>query len=390
MKKKIGIVSCYFKRNYGSALQAYATQRVLDELGLDCETIDIRGINGEISKNKMKYYRRNALDLAMYDAKKGFARHVAEQRINPAFRARVLERRAAFERFERENFRMSPRYQNKFELSRKCEQYSDILLGSDQLWLPLNIEGDYYTLNFVPSHINKITYATSFGVSQLPPYLLERTMHFLGRIENISVREESGRRIIRDLTKRNVPVVCDPTILLTAEQWLGVYKKEAIITDPYIFCYFLGSNPEHRAFAERLKKESGCKIAVLRHLDEYIPSDENFGDFALYDAGPAEFLNLINNAAYVCTDSFHGTTFSILNGKTFFTFRRFKKDGAHSTNTRIEHILSSLGLSDRLMSGSEDVLRYIGREIDFASVGGLISKMRDFSMDYLTSALFGR
>ncbi|MDR2654498.1 MAG: polysaccharide pyruvyl transferase family protein [Oscillospiraceae bacterium] len=388
MNKKVGIVSCYFKKNYGSALQAYATQRALDGLQIDNETIDIRCISKEISRGKLNYYRRNAFDLSMYSAKKGFARHLLQQRIDPDFKNNMRKRRIAFRQFEQDNFRMSTRYKSKFELSQACGNYTDVLVGSDQLWLPLNIEGDYYTLNFVPSHINKISYATSFGVPRLPAYLLERAMYFLNRIEHVSVREESGRRLVREITNRDVPVVCDPTMLLTGEQWRDIQQKEPLIKEPYIFCYFLGNNPEHRAFARRLKKESGCKIAALRHLDEYIPGDNDFGDFAPYDAGPEDFLNLIKNAEYICTDSFHGTTFSALNNKKFFTFRRFRKANAHSTNTRIEYLLSALGISDRLLEGNEDVLRYMSKTIDFSSVNARMVEIRKSSMDFLITALY--
>lgn len=112
-------------------------------------------------------------------------------------------------------------------------------------------------------------------------------------------------------------VVCDPTILLTKEEWEQEAVPEKIIPDKYILCYFLGSNIEHRKFAERLKEKTGYKIVSLNYADEYVKYSDTFADITPYDIGPREWINLIKNAEYVCTDSFHGTVFSLLFNKNF-------------------------------------------------------------------------
>ena len=150
-------------------------------------------------------------------------------------------------------------------------------------------------------------------------------------ILTICVREESGKRLIKGLVGRDVPVVCDPTLLFTGEEWLSIQKQEIIIKEPYILCYFLGNNPPHRKFAERLKNATGCKIVALTHLDEYVKSDEGYADYMPYDIDPADFLNLIRNAEYVCTDSFHCSVFSMLYKKIFFTFKRYTRKTRSST-----------------------------------------------------------
>lgn len=101
---------------------------------------------------------------------------------------------------------------------------------------------------------------------------------------------------------------------------MKIQKKEPIIKGKYILCYFLGNNPPHREFAEKLKKETGCKIVALTHLDEFVKSDEGYADETPYNIDPADFLNLIRNAEYVCTDSFHCSVFSILYKKSFIHF----------------------------------------------------------------------
>lgn len=150
---------------------------------------------------------------------------------------------------------MSPIYSSKRELSSKCEKYQAVLVGSDQLWLPGNIAADYYTLNFVPQNVNSIAYATSFGQSSLPKDSTKLAKIFLSKIKHIGVREESGAKLIKNITGRNVPVVCDPTLLFDGDDWMSIQDEKPLVDGEYIFVYFLGSNEVHRDFVQRLKKK---------------------------------------------------------------------------------------------------------------------------------------
>lgn len=96
------------------------------------------------------------------------------------------------------------------------------------------------------------------------------------------------------------------------DDWSNMASDNRIVDDDYVFCYFMGDNPEHREFAKRLAKKENCKIVALLHLDQYISADEDYVDYAPYNISPADFVNLVKNAKYVCTDSFHGTVFSII------------------------------------------------------------------------------
>lgn len=384
----IGIVSCYFKMNYGSMLQSFATQAILDNWGIENETINIDGIKHEIARKRKKYYMKNLFNIPMYRAKKGFVRHIIQRKMDPrGFGADINTRNKAFKDFEKKYYQLSKPCNSMEHLTETCKSYSNILLGSDQLWLPVNIVGDYYTLNFVPSDVNKITYATSFGVSTIPRYLHKKTIDFLNRIDYLSVREQSGQKIINELIGNEVPVVCDPTLLLSKEQWLGFSNPEKnIINKPYIFCYFLGNNRHHRDFVTRLKKKTGFSIVTLKHTGEYIPSDNSFGDYAPYDVGPFDFVNLINNAEYICTDSFHGTTFSVLLQKNFYSFRRFSNNTKESTNSRVEDFLYKLGQEKRILSGTEAVDE-LDDTTEYSMVQDQVDNWKNLSMDYLKNAL---
>lgn len=387
--EKIGVVSCYFQHNYGSMLQALATQMALDKLGYENETINVSGINSEIKKEKLKYFIKASLTSDILLSKAGMAATVLRRKLLKSDYGRnTVIRNKKFDDFYRKNFRLSCAYNSKEELGKSVEKkYSAVLVGSDQLWLPGNIAGDYYTLNFVPDGVNTIAYATSFGQSELPEDSSKKAAVFLKRIRHIGVREESGQKLVRELAGRNVPVVCDPTLLFTGEEWMDIQKEEAIIREPYILCYFLGNNPPHREFAKSLKEKTGLKIVALVHLDEYVKSDEGYADYTPYDIDPAEFLNLIRNAQYVCTDSFHCSVFSMLYEKTFFTFKRYTRKTKSSTNSRLYTLFKLTGVTGRILDGNEDIRECLNMKIDYEKVHKNLAEIRKESYQYLVNAL---
>lgn len=386
--KKTAIVSCYFQHNYGSMLQAYATQMVLDKLGYENETIDISGFDGEIKKAKTLYFIKASLTSDILITKIGRAKDAVVRKLKKNNYTRSVEARdEAFRRFEKEHFEMSPAYKSQKELSDNCSRYKAVLVGSDQLWLPGNIAADYYTLNFVPDEINTVAYATSFGQSSLPKDTTKLAKVFLSKIKHISVREESGARIVNNITGRTVPVVCDPTLLFDGKDWMIIQEEAPIIEGEYIFVYFLGNNLLHREFVTRLKKETSLKVVCLPHIDEYVEADEACSDIRLYDVDPGQFLNLIRNAKYVCTDSFHCSAFSIQYEKNFFTFRRFSNTSRQSTNSRLETLFNMTGIEDRLIVGNENIKKVLTIKTDYSLVRERLRRNIEESYEYLTTAL---
>lgn len=387
--KKTAIVSCYFQHNYGSMLQAYATQMALDKLDCENETIDIAGLNHEIKKAKTLYFAKASLTSDILISKLGMAKNVLIKKISKNDYARLSKIRSdKFDAFSKKYFRLSSRYNSKEELGKKCdENYSAVLVGSDQLWLPGNIAADYYTLNFVPTTVNSIAYATSFGQSSLPKDSARKASIFLKKIKHIGVREESGQKLVKELTGRDVPVVCDPTLLFTGDEWMKIQKKKPIIEGKYILCYFLGNNPPHRGFAKKLKKETGCKIVALTHLDEFVKSDEGYADETPYNIDPADFLNLIRNAEYVCTDSFHCSVFSILYKKEFYTFRRYNRNTRQSTNSRLDTLFKITSVEGRLLTGDEKIEDCLNIKTDFDAAHKKLAGVRQQSYEYLKAAL---
>ena len=163
----LALITCYFQPNYGSQLQAYATQMAFDKLGIENETIRIDGLLPEINKAKYKYFLSKIFDRATINDKMATVRKFLAKKRNHVYADNLRVRYKMFENFASTNVRVSERYNSKKELTQNAHKYSAFVVGSDQLWLPSNIAADYYTLNFVPVEIPKIAMATSFGISKL-------------------------------------------------------------------------------------------------------------------------------------------------------------------------------------------------------------------------------
>lgn len=394
--KKIALVTCYYQPNFGSQLQAFATQAALDKMGVANETIMFDGIRPEVNKAKLRYFFSRITDINTVKDKMATVRKYVAIKRNPDYAKNFLLRKEMFRNFATSMFHLTKQFNSKSEVTEHAYDYSAFLVGSDQLWLPSNIAGDYFTLTMVPDNIPKIAFATSFGISELPVKSGLKAQQFLRRIEYVSVRELSGQKLVKKWADRDVPVVCDPTILFTAEEW-----DNALHTTPkgnnyasgqkYIFVYFLGNNPWERDLVRKVRKETGLKIVQLAHSDEYIKSDEGFADFTPYDVGPKEFVELIRDAEYVFTDSFHCSVFSMLNHKKFFTFPRYSQDGTVSTNGRLYSLLSLVHQESRLVKKAEsqtwNVKEQIVKVPEYNVIDLELAKLRQLSWDWLETTL---
>lgn len=389
-KKKIGIAAVTYKDNFGSALQTYATQYTLEKLGYDARIFEIKSVHRGIKIKKLLYYAGRLFDPV--EAKYLFANLKSRSRkqvsvSSDQFANDMKVRHQTYSDFNKRWNKMLPTVKGWRGLSKQASEMDAVVVGSDQLWRPSNIVGCYYTLEFVPDDIKKISFSTSFGVPELPSRLHKHAKKFLSRIEYISVREDSGAEIVKKESGRDATVVCDPTMMLTAEEWMHIQEEKPFAEGKYILMYLMGDNPEQRDFVRALSKQTGCRIIGLLHGATYISYDEDVADEKPYNVGPSEFVNLIRNAQYVCTDSFHCCVFSILNSTKFFAFRRWPDGSKFSANDRLYTLLKFTGLESRMLIGSEDVSNCIADVIDFEDVLRRVAQRRKDSMDYLVNAL---
>lgn len=393
---KLALVTCYFQKNYGSQLQAYATQMAFDKLGIDNETITIDGLLPEINKAKYRYFLSKIFDINTIKDKMATVRKVLAKKQNPEYARNLAIRYRMFEDFANTKFRLSEKYNSKTELGTAINKYNAVVVGSDQLWLPSNISADYYTLNWAPDNVCKIALSTSFGISVLPRKYGEIAGKFLNRIDYVSVRETSGQKLVKQWANRDVPVVCDPTIMFKADEWIKALEangdgKRFADGQKYAFVYFLGNNPWERELVKKVRQETDLKIVQIAHSDEYVKSDVGFADYTPYNVGPKEFEELIRDAEYVFTDSFHCSVFSMLNTKKFFTFPRYADDGPASTNGRLYSLLSLVHQEQRMVKKADaatfDVNKRSAEDVDYTVVHSELDKLRQFTWNWLTDAL---
>lgn len=377
----IGVCIKYFHENYGGMLQAYATTMYLEELGVDYELI--RYDKRKNIFQKIKNIPRLFNKILLNDKIEGFKKKVG-LKLHKDFAKNNRLRMKSFHKFCNQKFiNLSPIYSSYQDMADKSSIYDIVLTGSDQLWSPAGLPTNFYNLEFCKNGVKRISYASSFGVSYIPWYQKRRTADFLKKFDFISMREIKGAKIVKELIGKEVPEVADPVFLINKEKWDTLIPNFNRYHCKYIFAYFLGNTKEYREKVTEFAKERGLKIVTLRHLDQYVKEDEKFGDYAPYDIGPEEFLNLIRNAEYVFTDSFHGSCFSIINHKKFLTFNRYSNKSKVSKNSRIDTLMANIGINRRYNGAIEDVLA----DIDYSTVDQRLNDLIVFSKQYLCNAL---
>lgn len=363
-----GILTWYKTYNYGTALQAYALVSKINDLGYQAEII-------QYSRNKNVIFSSRAEKI------KDILKRIPPALVRRLFWKRYKLKAKLFDTFFEADIPQSKIYATGEEIKNDGGRYTAYLCGSDQIWTPsIRFLDSTYFLDFVPDSIGKISYAPSIGCAYIPKKSRLLMKELIQRIDFLSVREEHGADLIQELCGRRPEVVLDPTLLKSKGEWER-FAFQPEFSEPYILCYFLGNRKPLRDFALKLKKKTGFKLVVIPAVNQ----DLFFGDIRKIDAGPREFIGLIQNAAYICTDSFHGTILSINLEKEFFALKRHEENDPENQNSRLVHILNRLGLSSRLVADeSEDVSL---EKMDYTASRVRLEQERTRSLEYLTNAL---
>lgn len=347
--KKIGLITINDDNNYGNRLQNYAVQKIINKL--ECDIENINNQYGNVGFNRIRYSLKKYIKLIL--------------------RSRYRK----FIKFNK-NIKKSQYYvDNNHMVAHLKDYYEYFIVGSDQVWNPnFNRLSKVDLLEFADDR-QKIAFAASFGISELPDQYKDITANALKNFKVISVREDAGKKIVEELTgRKDVQVLVDPTMLLTAEEWDKVSKKpEQLKTDKYILNYFLGElSEERKQEINRVARENNCEIINI--LDKNSP---------FYQTGPSEFLYLEKNAFLICTDSFHSSVFAILYNRPFIVFEREQK-GLESMNSRIETLINKFNLKNRKFTGkiTEENLQH-----DYTAAYEILEKERQKSNEFLKKAL---
>lgn len=373
MKKKIGIITFHSSHNCGSMLQAYALQTVLTQrYHADVEIIDFANAG---SKN---IYRRFDMRLKKSAMKNNLLTLRNLSVIND-YRKDYMDFAEKYLHTTKEKYSTAEQMQG-------IEKNYDILIaGGDQVWNVLCPDADKaYFLSFAKD-VRKVAFAPSLGgnninVAAKDP---ETYRQFLLDFERISVREPNGKKWLEELTGREIPIIADPTLLLTKEEWCSQFDLPQIDGD-FIFNYaFFHNRPEANAAIQRISQETGMPVYVLDHKSWAFYKLDRYGIRRCEHTGPITFLAMMNQASMVLTQSFHGTLFSALFHKQFWSYRA--PATKRIDDDRATAILDQLGLRERYQVIDELPDQEYMKAIDYRDTDDKIENLRAKAFAYMDS-----
>lgn len=314
--KKVAILTINDLTNFGNRLQNYAVQEYIKKF--DCKVETISNIKDIYNGNYYRIIRRKIANLyKAISRKKKYIRY------------------AKFLQFEKNINKSSYMIDSTHIPSELKDKYDFFITGSDQVWNPS--WGTMSDINFLTfaDYDKRISFSASMGISEIPEELKTYYKERVNNIKYVSVRENKAKELLEDLTgRKDIEVLLDPTMLLNNEDWDKVAKKPKLLkkikNEKYIVNYFLGELSEKRKKEiERVARENKCDIIDILHSR----------------IGPSEFLYLEKHAFLICTDSFHSSTFAILNKVPLIVFDR--EDNQNKMNSRLETLLDKFKLQDR-------------------------------------------
>ena len=372
--KQVGIITMHRVINYGSALQAWATQNIINQLGYSATIIDyIYPNNKHLEKTTLKKIIKNSLRFCIHCIQ-GFPQK---------------KKRKAFAKFWKNNYHLTKTYFTAKEISKTPPNFDIYLAGSDQIWNPKQIKGDdVFLLGFVPQGKKRISYASSFAQDKLDEKSAQTVKKCLKYFSYISVRENNGASIIYNLLNKEVKVCLDPTLLLSHKDYSFLEKQSSIRIDkPYMLIYILqyAYNPYPYAteFIKKAYKQSGLHIVCL---DFSVKQHLGIKDIThLRDSvGPAEFIYLFANASLIITTSFHGTAFALNFQKPFYSIL----NNESTADDRMKSLIDNCGVNERGIIKDTDINTInIDTNIDRQKISNFLNISRKEALDYLKEAL---
>lgn len=363
---KIAIITLHHVRNFGSLLQTYATQTVIQMLGCETVVIDFvpKGLRLFTGIKTIKSSGNVVQDIIR---KIGATLFFS---ISQASMIRFLNKTIVMTKKQYHTYR---------ELVMDAPSADVFVSGSDQIWNTQNAnEADdinAYYLQFV-SDKRKVAYASSIGKNQFDDAAeVEKVKNYLKSYYAIGVRESQAVALLDSIGISNAVHVLDPTLLLDRNEWKKLIKRKSS-KKPFVFVYNLNRNSNIKSYARLLAKEKNLKIVNFSDTMDFIKDANNRLHNTVYD-----FLYYLYYAEYVVTDSFHGTAFCINFSKQFVTF------GAPRFNSRIISLLKKFSLDSRFLSEVQNDCNVILKKIDYEYVNKCLANERAKSIQFLSNAL---
>lgn len=362
--KSVALMTWHTDDNYGTVLQAYALREQIKKNGFEKVDLIASTPNRPVLK-LIKRLKVNNLITKILLSKENI-------------KNKCLEKTFKFNKFRESKFTFSKKCEDASDLFLLNDEYDKFVCGSDQIWSPILYDENYF-LGFVKDNSKKIAYAPSLGLSKIENEGIKKSIkEQIDTFSALSIREEQGRKILKEITDKEIEVVLDPTLLLDKKEWNKLFNL-AGSSEQYIVYYCLTNNKKHYSFAKKMARKLNKKLVIIPgNVIDYLHKN-------VINASPEEFLSLIYNAFLVITDSFHGTIFSVNFNVPFITLKRFK-DNKLSQNSRIYNILKKVNLTSRLYNNNDKYFIY-NYNINFDECNNILKKQRKKSIDYLINAL---
>lgn len=372
---KIGIIT-WKLYNYGTALQAYALNIYLNRIdNIECVLLNysLPSSKKNIKVNKKsikscikKMKNRVILVIKSFLNRRYSINYIEEQKLQSVRFSNF------YKSIPSDNHLVSVVEKEYFDSA-----YDGVIVGSDQVWNPKYFNSTYF-LDFVNVE-KRYAYAPSIGVATLTENERCFFKSQLKWFQKISVREATGKHLLEMCNiGKDIAQVLDPTLLLKKEDWCSLLGLKEKKNNRYIFVYTLSTNRWYKKIIEIIKKQLAIEEVV------YITSTDNayfYKNKKLFmGMGPQEFLEMMLNAAYVITDSFHGVCFSIIFNKPFSCLQRFNNSN-ESENSRVYDLLNELKLNNRIVKNSRDSIS--NEFINYEQVNGKLNFLREKSTKYI-------
>lgn len=373
MQNKVLLTTVFSGYNYGSSLQALAGKIILSELGYDCQIIAMRSLikGRDIHLKKLLIILTRSLLIGGKNKLKSLSVYR-----NSYNKTMIGDSTSRFTQFTNEY--LKPTYLSWNDMKKIAAESVACFAGSDQIWnsTTMYIDPVYY-LRFAPK-IKRIAFAPSFGRDFIANYNKKKMSKWIAEFAHLSIREDTGVKLIKDMTGKNAVQLVDPTLMLDGETWKKIFSLKKKNSN-YILAYFLDrpSKSARGAIAD-LATALNCEVIAIPYQFENM----NYCN-KIVPTGPIEFLDLINNAKCVLTDSFHGTAFSINLHIPFFVFNR-AYGNAQSQSSRIESLLKKMNMQDRF---EPRTVYEALNQINFEFSEQVLTKERKKAREYITSAL---
>ncbi len=364
--KSLGIITFHNSYNCGSMLESYAIQKYFTDLNIPSEIIDFS------SFGQRELY-------AVFSSKRTIKSAVKNFIVFP-HKKRIQFNNAMYEKFKEQNFILSDKYMDSYSI---VDSYDVVIAGSDQIWnITIPDYDDAYFLNWVKSG-RKVAYAPSFGAKNIMNYATntDKYKKYILDFDAVSVREYNGREWIKSLANIDVPVLIDPTLLHNVSVYENIMDNTNTPDGKYIFFYSPFFDSDICLFVKKVSDYYKLPVITWSTKSYYLKGVYRYG-FKLPDyESPAIYLSLIKNASMVFTTSYHGTIFSALFHKCFYTI---KNGGMYGDDDRVLTLLMQLDLIDRLIPYDFDDKFDYSKSPNYLNFEVKLLSLRKDAIDYLS------